>query len=92
MLLADVGEIAVMFDKRLCHARLSAAGVFGAARAPRADRRLRRAAPPHGRGPLRGRVFSQPAHGSSASGVVALHSSGGRVKAVTSADLVSGRL
>ncbi|WP_433256261.1 STM4014 family protein [Streptosporangium sp. CA-135522] len=91
VLLADVGEIAVMFDKRLCHARLSAAGI---------------PVPPALPGPIGGyaelrarmdragwaRVFVKPAHGSSASGVIALHASGARVKAVTSADLASDGL
>ncbi|MBB2915092.1 hypothetical protein FHS43_006412 [Streptosporangium becharense] len=91
VLLADPDEIAVMFDKRLCHARLAAAGV---------------PVPPALPGPVRdyaelrrrmgearwGRVFVKPAHGSSASGVVALHASGHRVKAVTSADLSGGEL
>ncbi|GAA2855464.1 hypothetical protein GCM10010517_13630 [Streptosporangium fragile] len=91
VLLADPGEIAVMFDKRLCHARLAAAGV---------------PVPPALPGPVRdyaelrrrmdearwGRVFVKPAHGSSASGVIALHASGDRVKAVTSAELTGGEL
>ncbi|MEV8634527.1 STM4014 family protein [Streptosporangium sp. NPDC051023] len=90
-LLADPGEIAVMFDKRLCHARLSAAGV---------------PVPPALSGPVGGyaelrermaetgwnRVFVKPAHGSSASGVVALQAAAGRVKAVTSAELTGGGL
>ncbi|WP_026416862.1 STM4014 family protein [Actinomadura oligospora] len=92
-LLNDPDEIAVMFDKRLCHARLSAAGVpvppaltgidgYAALRArmTEADER---------------RVFVKPAHGSSASGVIALEvapparagtaGTEGRIKAVTSA-------
>ncbi|MGW0587233.1 STM4014 family protein [Streptosporangium sp. NPDC002607] len=91
VLLADVEDISVMFDKRRCHARLSAAGV---------------PVPPALPGPIRGyaelrermgearwgRVFVKPAHGSSASGVVALHASGDRVRAVTSAELTSGGL
>ncbi|WP_433360502.1 STM4014 family protein [Streptosporangium sp. CA-115845] len=88
VLLADVDDISVMFDKRRCHARLSAAGV---------------PVPPALPGPIRGyaelrermgearwgRVFVKPAHGSSASGVVALHASGDRVRAMTSAELTS---
>ncbi|MEV4253030.1 STM4014 family protein [Spirillospora sp. NPDC049652] len=89
-LLNDPDEIAVMFDKRLCHARLAAAGVpvppaltgidgYAALRARMAE------ANEH-------RVFVKPAHGSSASGVIALETapsgrggSGERIKAVTSA-------
>lgn len=89
-LLNDPDEIAVMFDKRLCHARLDAAGVpvppaltgvdgYDALRA-RMDEANER------------RVFVKPAHGSSASGVIALEvappargRTGGRIKAVTSA-------
>lgn len=90
-LLADPGEIAVMFDKRRCHARLSAAGV---------------PVPPALAGPVGGyaelrermtgagwnRVFVKPAHGSSASGVVALQVAPGRIRAVTSAELTGGAL
>jgi hypothetical protein len=91
VLLADVAEIAVMFDKRLCHARLSAAGVPVPPALP---------GPVGGYAELRermdeagwGRVFVKPAHGSSASGVVALQTSGDRVKAVTSAELTAGEL
>ncbi|WP_433541475.1 STM4014 family protein [Streptosporangium sandarakinum] len=89
VLLADVDEIAVMFDKRRCHARLAAAGV---------------PVPPALPGPVGGyaelrermdragwrRVFVKPAHGSSASGVVALQVAGSRIKAVTSAELIRG--
>ncbi|SEG15372.1 hypothetical protein SAMN04489712_103415 [Thermomonospora echinospora] len=87
--LNDPDEIAVMFDKRRCHARLAAAGV---------------PVPPALDGPVLGyddlrermavaglrRVFVKPAHGSSASGVVALQVGAGRVKAVTSAVPVPG--
>ncbi len=82
-LLGDPDEIAVMFDKRRCHARLAAAGVpvppalpavrgYDELRARMAEAR-------------RDRVFVKPAHGSSASGVVALQTAPGRIKAVTSA-------
>ncbi|GAA4228739.1 glutathione synthase/RimK-type ligase-like ATP-grasp enzyme [Streptosporangium album] len=91
VLLADVDEIAVMFDKRLCHARLSAAGV---------------PVPPALPGPVGdyaglreqmdqagwGRVFVKPAHGSSASGIIALHASADRVRAVTSVELAGDGL
>ncbi|TDC14163.1 STM4014 family protein [Actinomadura bangladeshensis] len=89
--LGDVEEIAVMFDKRLTHARLQAAGVPVPAALPGID----------SYGSLRSRmdesgerrVFVKPAHGSSASGVVALQTApGGRVRAVTSASMTGGRL
>ncbi|MFJ4682244.1 STM4014 family protein [Streptomyces sp. NPDC088789] len=82
----DAGEVAVMFDKRRCHARLTAAGV---------------PVPPALTGPVDGwdglrrqleearltRVFVKPAHGSSASGIVALSLAGpGRVRATTSVE------
>lgn len=82
--LGDVDEIAVMCDKTRCHARLQAAGVPVPAALPAirdyAELRERMAAAGMHR------VFVKPAHGSSASGVVALGTGpGGRVKAVTSA-------
>ncbi|GII63367.1 hypothetical protein Skr01_34520 [Sphaerisporangium krabiense] len=88
-LLGDAGEIAVMFDKRRCHARLLAAGVPVAAALP---------VPVTGYAHLRAlmadsgwnRVFVKPAHGSSASGVLALQARGARVSAVTSVELVRG--
>ncbi|GII27923.1 STM4014 family protein [Planotetraspora mira] len=88
-LLGDVDEIAVMFDKRLCHERLRAAGVpvppalQGQVGSYRELRELmtRDGWP---------RVFVKPAHGSSASGVIAFQALGARVKAVTSAALPDG--
>ncbi|MCO5974626.1 STM4014 family protein [Actinoallomurus soli] len=82
-MLGDAGEIAVMFDKRRCHARLSAAGVPvpPALPAVRGYDELRVRMAETGRS----RVFVKPAHGSSASGVVALQVAPGRIKAVTSA-------
>lgn len=83
-IVGDAGDIAVMFDKRLSHARLRAAGVPVPPALP----------PVHGYASLRAamadagerRVFVKPAHGSSASGVVALQTApGARIKAVTSA-------
>ncbi|MFF4398496.1 STM4014 family protein [Streptomyces sp. NPDC001480] len=83
---ADAEDVAVMFDKRRCHARLAAAGV---------------PVPPALAGPVGGwddlkeqltaarisRAFVKPAHGSSASGVLALTMAGpGRVKATTSVE------
>ncbi|MBG0829857.1 STM4014 family protein [Planomonospora sp. ID67723] len=99
VLLGDVDEIAVMFDKRLCHARLTAAEVP----VPPALTGPGEAAtegPIEGYASLRermdragwGRVFVKPAHGSSASGVIALHAAGSRVTAVTSVELSSGGL
>lgn len=80
-------DVAVLFDKRACHARLSAAGV----------------PVPASPGPVTcwddvaafgpGRWFVKPAHGSSASGVVALAmASGERVLATTSVEMADGRL
>lgn len=90
---ADPEEVAVLFDKRSCHARLAAAGV---------------PVPPALTGPVDGwetlrerlaaarfsRAFVKPAHGSSASGVVALSVAGrGRIKATTSVETApDGRL
>ncbi|MFJ5122506.1 STM4014 family protein [Kitasatospora sp. NPDC088548] len=94
-LLGDPEEIAVMFDKRRAHTVLAAAGVP----VPRAldtlgadvtgweelRERLRAAG-------LR-RVFVKPAHGSSASGVVALEfGPRGQVLATTSVELAGGQL
>ncbi|TYK46253.1 STM4014 family protein [Actinomadura decatromicini] len=89
-LLGDADEIGVMFDKRATHARLRAAGVpvppalpqvdgYAALRARMAEAGLRR-------------VFAKPAHGSSASGVVAVQAAPGRVRAVTSAVMEGDRL
>lgn len=89
-LLQDTGDLVDLCDKRRCHARLDAAGVPVAPALP---------GPITGYASLRAamaglgwsRVFVKPAHGSSASGVVALATgSGGRIKAVTSAALVRG--
>jgi glutathione synthase/RimK-type ligase-like ATP-grasp enzyme len=81
--LNDPGEIAVLFDKRRCHARLLAAGVPVPAALPPVDgyAALRAAMADAGWS----RVFVKPAHGSSGSGVVALAAHGARVHAVTSA-------
>ncbi|MEE1746817.1 STM4014 family protein [Streptomyces sp. NPDC006641] len=98
VLLDDPGDIAVLFDKRLCHAVLEGAGVpvpaspTSGAAAPVvrgwADVRERMA--DHGMP----RIFVKPAHGSSASGVLAVETAGpGRVRATTSVERdASGRL
>jgi glutathione synthase/RimK-type ligase-like ATP-grasp enzyme len=94
---ADAEDIAVLFDKRCCHARLTAAGVP----VPRAVAG-RDGGPVGGWEELRERLrearvtraFVKPAHGSSASGVVALSVAGpGRVGATTSVETApDGRL
>jgi glutathione synthase/RimK-type ligase-like ATP-grasp enzyme len=81
--LSDPADIAVMFDKRRCHARLQAAGVPVPAALPEVASYAALRSEMAGAG--WGRVFVKPAHGSSASGVVALQAHGGRVRAVTSA-------
>lgn len=88
-LVNDPGEIAVMFDKGRAHALLDAAGVpvaprVGPASGIRSYAELRDVM----RGSGRPRVFVKPVHGSSASGVVALETSGPRVQATTSVELV----
>jgi hypothetical protein len=80
------GDIAVMFDKRLCHARFMAMGI----------------PVPRSLGPVRSwddlleamraarlrRVFVKLAHGSSASGVVALREAAGKLTAITSVERI----
>jgi len=83
-------DIAEMFDKRLCHSRLQAAGV----RVPKALPAV------HGYEELRSRmreaglsrVFVKLNHGSSASGVVALATAPGRQLAWTTVEMVSDPL
>ncbi|MFD7453508.1 STM4014 family protein [Kitasatospora sp. NPDC059827] len=101
-LLGDPEEIAVMFDKRRAHALLAAAGVP----VPRALADPAPGSPAPG-GELSGweqlrerlaaaglhRVFVKPAHGSSASGVIALEfGPRGQLLATTSVELADGRL
>ncbi|WP_406385372.1 STM4014 family protein [Streptomyces sp. NBC_01618] len=98
VLLDDPGDVAVLFDKRLCHAVLDDAGVrvpaspTSGAAAPVvrgwADVRERMTA--HGMP----RAFVKLAHGSSASGVLAVETAGpGRVRATTSVERdTAGRL
>ncbi|MFJ9625758.1 STM4014 family protein [Streptomyces sp. NPDC101181] len=89
--LAAPGDLAALFDKRLCHARLAAAGVP----VPPSPTSGPGAAEVRGwsdvRALMRGhrmpRVFVKLAHGSSASGVLAVETAGpGRVRAVTSVE------
>ncbi|WP_283138024.1 STM4014 family protein [Rhizohabitans arisaemae] len=84
-LLNDPEEIGVMFDKRRCHARLAAAGVPVPPALPEVTgyRELRERMADAGWN----RVFVKPAHGSSASGVIALTARGDRITATTSAAL-----
>ncbi|MFG2631874.1 STM4014 family protein [Streptomyces sp. NPDC048473] len=98
VLLDDPGDVAVLFDKRLCHAVLDGAEVpvpaspTSGAAAPAvrdwADVRDRMTA--HGMP----RAFVKLAHGSSASGVLAVETAGpGRVRATTSVERdTAGRL
>ena len=83
-------DIAVMCDKRRCHAVLSAAGVpVPPALPPVPDYAGLRAAM---RDAGWSRVFVKPAHGSSASGVIALAVNGPRISAVTSVERDGARL
>ncbi|MDT0380636.1 STM4014 family protein [Streptomyces sp. DSM 42041] len=90
-LLDDPGELAVLFDKRLCHGVTAAAGVTVPASPTSGPRAPRPSCWEEVRGLLDGaglrRAFLKPAHGSSASGVVAwARGPGGRMQAVTSAE------
>lgn len=94
-LLADPAEIAVMFDKRRTHRLLAGAGV------PVPPALDQSAGPVAGWADLKGRlaaaglrrVFVKPAHGSSASGVLALEfGPRGRVSATTSVSWRDGEL
>ncbi|WP_339133877.1 STM4014 family protein [Streptomyces sp. f51] len=88
--LDDPAELAVLFDKRLCHARLDAAGVpvppsptSGARAAVDGWSGVRDLM---ARAALR-RVFVKLAHGSSASGVLAVETTAsGRIRATTSVE------
>ncbi|MGW8949286.1 STM4014 family protein [Streptomyces sp. NPDC055709] len=97
-LLDDPADVAVLFDKRLCHERLESAGV-AVPPSPTSG-----AAAPVVRGwddvravlgrPCFRRVFVKLAHGSSASGVLAVEvAGGGRIRATTSVERTpDGRL
>ncbi|MGA6152635.1 STM4014 family protein [Stenotrophomonas sp. NPDC087984] len=97
-LLNDPGELAVLFDKRLCHGVLDGAGVP----VPPSPTSGPQAPPVRGWDDVRAalgtsglrRAFVKPAHGSSASGVLAVETAGpGRVRATTSVERVEdGRL
>src|SRR5262249_55499346 len=89
-LLSDPAEIAVLFDKRACHARLLEAGVPvpSALETPSSYGHL--LSMMDGAGWTR--VFVKPIHGSSASGVLALRRHGTRVRATTSVEVAGGRL
>ncbi|MEV7614263.1 STM4014 family protein [Streptomyces sp. NPDC089799] len=88
--LDDPAELAVLFDKRHCHRALDRAGVpvpqsptSGAAVPVRGWDDVRALMAAH-RMP---RVFVKPAHGSSASGVIAVETAGrGRIRATTSVE------
>ncbi|MCL6731821.1 STM4014 family protein [Streptomyces neyagawaensis] len=97
MRLDEPADLAVLFDKRLCHARLDAAGVpvppsptSGGRTAVRGWDDVRALMREHGMP----RVFVKPAHGSSASGVLAVESSAsGRIRATTAVEVAAdGRL
>jgi glutathione synthase/RimK-type ligase-like ATP-grasp enzyme len=90
-LLNQPDDILTMSDKPRCHARLSAAGipVPPALKPLHSYEELRAAMRAAGWG----RVFVKPAHGSSASGVLALTASDRRIAATTSTELADdGRL
>ncbi|MBL1067871.1 STM4014 family protein [Streptomyces sp. 7-21] len=92
--LDDPGDLDVLFDKRRCHGVLAAAGVpvpesptSGGGTAVRGWEDVRSLMEAHGMP----RVFLKPAHGSSASGVVAVETAGrGRVRATTSVETAAG--
>ncbi|MFF3013137.1 STM4014 family protein [Streptomyces sp. NPDC057939] len=95
--LDDPDELAVLFDKRSCHGVLARAGV-PVPQSPTSDG----ATPVAGWDDVRAlmdahrmpRVFLKPAHGSSASGIVAVETAGGgRIRATTSVESAQdGRL
>ncbi|MEU5099146.1 STM4014 family protein [Streptomyces sp. NPDC020996] len=96
--LDDVDDLAVLFDKRRCHGVLRAAGVPVPASPTSGPDGARvrgwddvRALMREHRMP---RLFVKPAHGSSASGVLAVEAGGGgRIRATTSVEIAAdGRL
>ncbi|MEU7470103.1 STM4014 family protein [Streptomyces sp. NPDC044984] len=96
--LDDAGELAVLFDKRRCHAVLDAAGVPVPGSPTSGPDAVRVTGWDDVRTVMREhrmpRLFVKLAHGSSASGVLAVEASGsGRVRATTSVELTGdGRL
>ncbi|MFF7197310.1 STM4014 family protein [Streptomyces sp. NPDC008079] len=95
--LDDPDELAVLFDKRRCHRRLAEAGVP----VPASPTSGRAAPAVRGWADVRAlmrehampRAFVKLAHGSSASGVLAVETAGGgRVQATTSVESADGRL
>ncbi|MFF3611431.1 STM4014 family protein [Streptomyces sp. NPDC002580] len=95
--LDDPADLAVLFDKRLCHARLDAAGV-PVPRSPTSGSRPAVEGWSGVRDRMREtgmrRVFVKLAHGSSASGVLAVETTAsGRIRATTSVERTAdGRL
>jgi hypothetical protein len=89
-LVPDPADIAVLFDKRACHALLRREGipVPPALPSPLSYVDLKAAMASAGWR----RVFVKPAHGSSASGVIALRLAGSRVLATTSIEPEGDRL
>ena len=92
--LDDPGDLAVLFDKRACHGVLDAAGVP----VPTSPTSGSGGAPVRGWDDVRTlmrehrmpRLFVKPAHGSSASGVLAVETGGGgRIRATTSVELAA---
>ncbi|MER5949902.1 STM4014 family protein [Streptomyces sp. NPDC001904] len=94
--LDDPDDVAVLFDKRRCHRVLDDAGVAvpasptsGGTVEVRGWDDVRALMEEH----AMPRVFVKPAHGSSASGVLALETAGpGRIRATTSVEAVDGAL
>lgn len=89
--LDDPDDLAVLFDKRACHGVLDAAGVP----VPASPTSGPGGAPVRGWDDVRAlmrehrmsRLFVKPAHGSSASGVLAVEAGAGRIRATTSVEL-----
>jgi hypothetical protein len=88
-LMAAPGDILTMFDKRACHARLEAAGVAVPRSLGAVESYDELVAAIERTGCTR--VFVKPAHGSSASGVIAYQTSRGRHLATTTVELVCER-
>lgn len=86
ILMGAPADIAAMFDKPACHARLESGGVCvaPALAMPRDfEELIEQMKAAHWR-----RVFVKPAHGSSAMGVVALQWQGDQIRATTTAEMV----